>query len=135
MPSNHAQWIVPFAIQLIPGGIMAFGCFFIRESPRWLLSKDRREEALENLSWIRDLHIDHPYMVEEVAAMDHQHQDQIAKVGMGFWAPFRAVFGNKELVKRLCLGGSLFIWQNGSGINAINVSDYLVMFAAQIFLI
>ncbi|KAA8892567.1 quinate permease [Sphaerosporella brunnea] len=120
MPAGHSQWLVPFAVQLIPGGLMGLGCIFIRESPRWLFSKGRRPEAVANLCWIRNLAQDDAYIVEEIDAMDRQHREQLATVGDGFGAPFRAVFTNRELVKRLALGGSLFIWQNGSGINAIN---------------
>lgn len=41
-------------------------------------------------------------------------------VGTGFWAPFRQVFGQWHLARRLIIVSSLFIWQNGTGINAIN---------------
>ncbi|KAG9970114.1 quinate permease, partial [Aureobasidium melanogenum] len=38
LPSNHKQWIIPFAVQLIPGGLLALGSIWLKESPRWLFS-------------------------------------------------------------------------------------------------
>lgn len=60
---------MPFAVQLIPGGLIAFGCFVLRVAP---LAPEQlhREEALRNPSRIRDLAIDHEYLTKEVAAMD-----------------------------------------------------------------
>jgi hypothetical protein len=55
MPFIRFQWLVPFAVQLIPGGLMALGCFMIRESPRWLRSNGNHEKTLRNLSCIRAL--------------------------------------------------------------------------------
>jgi len=34
MAESHEQWIIPFAVQLIPAGLMFIGLFFIKESPR-----------------------------------------------------------------------------------------------------
>lgn len=31
-----AQWIISFAVQLVPGGLMMLGLFLLPESPRWL---------------------------------------------------------------------------------------------------
>nr|OQO27315.1 Quinate permease [Rachicladosporium sp. CCFEE 5018] len=121
LPSNHAQWLIPFAVQLIPGGLLFIGAFWIKESPRWLLSKNRRAEALKNLSWIRKLDADDIYMVEEVAYMDAALEEQATKLGgLGFWQPFRHVARSPRIQWRLLLGCLLFMWQNGSGINAIN---------------
>lgn len=34
MPANSSQWITPFAVQLIPGGLLIIGMLFVPESPR-----------------------------------------------------------------------------------------------------
>jgi len=120
MPSSHSQWIIPFAVQLIPAGLMFIGLFFIRESPRWLMERGHRERALRNLCWIRQLDINDMYMLEEVSAIDAVLEHQRSTVGVGFWQPFRALGRDRKVMYRFFLAVSLFFWQNGSGINAIN---------------
>lgn len=99
---------------------MFIGLFFIKESPRWLMSKGKRTEALTNLCWIRKLSSDDIYMLEEVSAIDAALEHQHSTVGLGFWQPFRALGNDKKVMYRFALGCSLFFWQNTSGINAIN---------------
>jgi MFS family permease len=38
-------WRLPLALQVIPPSLVFLGCFFIPESPRWLASRDRMDEA------------------------------------------------------------------------------------------
>lgn len=33
MTSSSPQWIVPFGVQLIPGGLLVIGLFFLGDSP------------------------------------------------------------------------------------------------------
>ncbi len=120
MAPSHKQWIIPFAIQLVPAGMLAAGAFVIKESPRWLFSRGRREQAVKNLCWIRQLPEDHIYMQEEIHAIEHALEVQRTTVGLGFWEPFKAVINNRKVTYRFLLGGSLFLWQNATGINAIN---------------
>ncbi|WQF87018.1 Putative major facilitator, sugar transporter, major facilitator superfamily [Colletotrichum destructivum] len=120
VPSGHTQWIIPFAVQLIPSGLLLLGSMWIRESPRWLFLKDHRKEAMENLCWIRQLEPNDIYIQEEIAAIDKIYETQKATVGVGFWQPFQALAARPKLQWRLFLGCMLFFWQNGSGINAIN---------------
>jgi hypothetical protein len=84
------------------------------------MTKDRRELALKNLCWIRNLPSEDIYMLEEVSAIDAAIEHQASTVGLGFWQPFKALFNNRVVTYRFFLGCSLFFWQNTSGINAIN---------------
>jgi sugar porter (SP) family MFS transporter len=117
---SHSQWIIPFAVQLIPSGLLLAGSFWLHESPRWLMSKGRREMAIKNLCWIRQLPADDLYMKEELYAIDQNIERQMVDGGLGFWQPFKLLARNKKIQWRFFLGGSLFFWQNTSGINAIN---------------
>ena len=46
---NDWAWRVPSFLQMAPSMIQCVGVFFLPESPRWLISKDRREEAFDIL--------------------------------------------------------------------------------------
>ncbi|GAA5861239.1 hypothetical protein JCM1840_003126 [Sporobolomyces johnsonii] len=118
---GHVQWLIPFAVQLIPGGLFALGVpFFAKESPRWLITRDRRDEAIQNLCYIRRLSPEDPYIVNEMDEIDAQVEQDRAAIGTGFWAPFRQLFAKGYLLRRMLITTSLFMWQNGAGINAIN---------------
>lgn len=49
--------------------------FFIRETPRFLLKQGRRPAAVSSLVFLRNLPADHPYILEEVAAIESQIED------------------------------------------------------------
>lgn len=48
--NGSASWRIPSALQGLPSVIQLFGLYFVPESPRWLISKDRSEEALAFLA-------------------------------------------------------------------------------------
>ncbi|KAH8922981.1 hypothetical protein BT69DRAFT_1185953, partial [Atractiella rhizophila] len=54
-PKGDSQWMVPVSIQLIPGGLLFLGTFFIPESPRQLAKRGNYPKALTSLSWLRNL--------------------------------------------------------------------------------
>ncbi|KAJ7780634.1 general substrate transporter [Mycena maculata] len=43
--NTSASWRIPLSIQIIPAGIVFFCSYLIPESPRWLMSVGRKEEA------------------------------------------------------------------------------------------
>ncbi|KAJ4350853.1 hypothetical protein N0V95_004351 [Ascochyta clinopodiicola] len=111
------QWLIPFAVQLIPAGMVLIGSLlFLRETPRWLWTKGRREKGIANLCWYRQLDPEDPYVLEEIEMMDLQIND----LPTGFIKPIRLALTNNTVLWRLFLGHMLFLLQNFSGINAIN---------------
>lgn len=125
MVPSRTQWVIPFAVQLIPAGVLGVGAFWIKESPRWLFQVGKREKAMANLCWIRNLDAADIYIVEEVNYIDEGLEKYHREVGAGFWAPFH-MLKQRHILYRLFLGGMLFLWQNGSGINAINYYSPIV---------
>lgn len=126
----------PHAPQLIPGGLFAIGLLFIKESPRWLITRNRRDEAIKNLCYIRKLEPNDQYIIEEInvshlrpctartelkltvplsQAIDIQREHDSTAVGRGFFAPFKQVFTQRHLLRRLIIVTTLFMWQNGTG--------------------
>ncbi|KAB8073476.1 general substrate transporter [Aspergillus leporis] len=51
--STEFSWRFPLAFQCLPGIILVMGIWFLKESPRWLMEKDRHEEAKEVLMSLR----------------------------------------------------------------------------------
>ena len=65
MPENHQQWIVPFAVQIIPSGLLFLGTLWLRESPRWLFKNGYNKEALQVLCDVYGREPDHPKIIKE----------------------------------------------------------------------
>lgn len=79
--SSPAVYIVPIAMQGLPG-VLLLGCmFFCNESPRWLARRDRWEEATHVLSIVRNLSPSHPYVQDEMQEMAHQLADERRLIG------------------------------------------------------
>lgn len=114
--TSQQQWLIPFAIQLIPAGLLLFGSFMLKETPRWLFTKGRIEEGVANLCWIRNLKAEDTYIIEEITMMEQQIYD----LPQGFFLPIKEAFQDPKIRWRLFLGHSLFILQNFAGVNAIN---------------
>ncbi len=116
LPASHEQWLIPFAVQLIPAGLLLIGSLFLKETPRWLFTKGRVDQAVANLCYIRNLAADDVYILEEITMME----EQISDLPRGFFQPIKEAFQDPKTRWRLFLGHSLFILQNFAGVNAIN---------------
>ncbi|KAI5196085.1 hypothetical protein AUEXF2481DRAFT_454884 [Aureobasidium subglaciale EXF-2481] len=120
MAANSSQWITPFAIQFVPGGLLIIGMFFIPESPRWLAQHKSREIAAHTLCKLRGLEEDHPYLQEELThIMDTVNEQLESPHGSGL------VQQCKELRipsnrRRIFVGVTIFIFMQFAGSNAIN---------------
>jgi len=115
MPVSTKQWRVPVAIQLIPGGFMLIGLFFLNESPRWLMSKGRHEEAIRSLAFIRCEQPDSPELQRELAEIRAAVEEELNMTEGITWKEC-LLSGNRY---RFITGFVLMFWQQFSGTNSI----------------
>jgi MFS family permease len=99
------QWIVPTTIHLIFAGMILVMSIFPLESPRWLAKVGKIEQAAINMSKLRNLPQDHPYVRAELTDIhDQLEREREATLGCGFLGPLKELFilpGNRY---RIMLG-------------------------------
>ena len=88
---------------------------FLKETPRWLFKAGREEEAVKNLSWIRNLPHDHEYVQQEIQATRAQLDRETALVrDHGFMGQVREL-GKPGIRNRLGVGMAIMMFQNLTG--------------------
>jgi hypothetical protein len=117
-------WRLPFGFQLVPAGIMCFGLLTVKESPRWLASVGRSEQALANLAYLRKLHPEDPAIRHEFSEIEAAIlEEQEARKGLGIKEAF---FGKGNFI-RFVIAFVIFTLQQWSGQNSVGY------YAPQIF--
>jgi hypothetical protein len=117
---TDTQWRMPTLLQLVPAIVWAIGTLFTPESPRWLLSKNRREEASRVLSRLRNLPAVHPVVIAELAGMELQLLHEMESVaGASQWDLLKETFVPVENRRRFFLIFMATLFSQWSGANAI----------------
>ncbi|GAQ04764.1 probable quinate permease [Aspergillus lentulus] len=62
---SDASWRLPLALQIVPAMILGLGMLFFPDTPRWLMMKERYDDALRSLSKLRRKARDCPELVNE----------------------------------------------------------------------
>lgn len=119
------QWRIPVAIQLIPGGFLFIGLFFLKESPRWLMKQGRYEEATRSLAYMRREHESDPEIIREIAEIRASIEEELAETEGVRWRECLKP-GNRV---RFITGFCIMFWQQFSGANSIGY--YACVFTCQ----
>ncbi|GAB4097872.1 sugar porter family MFS transporter [Sinomonas halotolerans] len=104
-------WRIMFAVCALPAVALFVGMLRVPESPRWLVEKGRREEALAVLRTVRS----EERAVAELADVEHIAKEELESHQIGW----RAIFSNRNLLRILLIGIGLGVAQQLTGINSI----------------
>jgi len=126
---SEAAWRIPVGLQMLPSLILQAGMFFMPYSPRWLVEKNRDEEAKKTLSYLRRRTVDdNDVMIEyleikaevlTVREIEAARNDK-ATTNLGrFIRPYRDLVSSKSNAKRLFIGSVVMFYQQFIGCNAI----------------
>ncbi|CCH59924.1 hypothetical protein TBLA_0C01090 [Henningerozyma blattae CBS 6284] len=121
---STAAFRIVWGIQLVPGVISACLIFFIPESPRWLASHKRWNDAT---NVIMKLSLTHSLSEEQTNLQLNELKDYILGDRYGAVFAYRDLFKRKSLMKTI-VGMSAQTWQAFCG---INVMMYYVVYIFQ----
>ncbi|KAM0330647.1 hypothetical protein ACHAQA_003597 [Verticillium albo-atrum] len=120
MASAPMQYRLVIALPLIPVGLALIASFFLSDTPRWLASKDRGEEALEVLAKLRRTGSNAAALADEYEEIHEQiRSKQQALADTSTWTVIREIATTSSYRKRFLLGAAMQTvaqWSGGNGI-------------------
>lgn len=112
---SSAKWRVPFALQMLPGVLLLAGIVFQNESPRWLVEKNRLDDAAKALARVRAKDIDDEEVLQE---LDEIIKDFEGHERLPLRAQLRAACSSKRMFYQSSFGVILMFWQQWTGTNS-----------------
>ncbi|KAG4413657.1 hypothetical protein IFR04_013197 [Cadophora malorum] len=125
---SDASWRIPLALQILPALILGIGMLFYPDSPRWLLMKERDEEAISTLSRLRRKPADHPTVIAESLEIKatillentyiRDHYSGLSGLRLHL-AQYSSMLTTFSRFKRLAIGCCVMFFQQFMGCNAM----------------
>jgi MFS family permease len=134
---SEIAWRLPLIIQGVPAVALVVGVWFLPYSPRFLVKRDRDDEALRILSRLRQLPADDEMVqieyltIKSESLFEEQNLTSkypgiAAKTGKNplirELAQYALIFRSKDALKRVALGALVMFFQQWSGIDS-SLSD------------
>ncbi|KAE8143452.1 sugar transporter [Aspergillus pseudotamarii] len=113
---SHFQWRFPLSFQVVPGIIMGSGIWFLAESPRWLVEKQRYEEAKAMLERLHGNGLNGDFIQLEFREI----VDTITAEKQVAVSSWKEMISRASWRRRLILGMGVQAFGQLSGINVIN---------------
>ncbi|KAG8683726.1 hypothetical protein FRC08_014110 [Ceratobasidium sp. 394] len=100
--SSELSWRLPLWIQAVPAGINVVSIFFCPESPRWLYSRGRKDEARAILAKLHSATNDPHSPVVEIEMEEIEEKISLDGTDKRFW-DFRSLFKTASDRYRTCM--------------------------------
>lgn len=113
---DDLTWRFPISFQIIFGLILIIGTWFLPESPRWLLTRDRHEDGINVIAALSGLETTDPEV-----KLQHQLIMDSIKASSTTGGSYSALFtgGKTQHFRRMLLGSSSQFFQQLGGCNAV----------------
>ncbi|GKT44506.1 high-affinity glucose transporter [Colletotrichum spaethianum] len=112
---SQFSWRFPLAFQAIPGVILVAGVYFLQESPRWLMERDRHDDARRSLGKLRS------GLDEETINLEFREIRDVILADRALGnISWKSIITKPSWRKRLILGCGVQALGPLSGINVIN---------------
>ncbi|KAK9454500.1 general substrate transporter [Dipodascopsis uninucleata] len=113
---SDASFRIPWAVQAVPAVILFLGLFLFPHSPRWLASKDRWDDALQVLAFLRTSNndINDPLVLAEFKEIEDQIRYELDEESSSWKELF-----SKKIRLRVILAATVQIWSQLTGIDIL----------------
>ncbi|KAJ5623660.1 MFS quinate transporter QutD [Penicillium lividum] len=126
-------WHIPVSLQIPLISILLIGSVLLPESPRFLVKMDNVEKASKTLCRLRNLHINHPFLQQEIndIRIEIQLERDLAgdNIGESRWASVKRKFQqctDRRIMHRIFVGTKCQLIAQLSGINGMNYYSPLI---------
>ncbi|KAL3481361.1 general substrate transporter [Aspergillus californicus] len=120
--NTHDRWEVPTSLHIIFAGLIFILSFLQIESPRFLVKRNKYENALSNLARIRGLPTDNEYVIEEITAIQNSHETEMeATMGLGWVGVLKEAVLIPSNLYRFYLATMVQLLSQWSGAGSITV--------------
>lgn len=120
LPPTRIQYRLVQAIPLIPIGLAFIGTFFVPETPRYLISKQRHGEGREVLARLRGKAVEDPEVKDEFRIIEAQVREKTEDLAsISHWQMFKETQVNPNYRQRFWLLMTMQTvaqWTGGNGI-------------------
>lgn len=114
--TNSSQWRIPLGLQMLPAVFLATLIYLFPESPRWLIHKDRHDEALKTLARLHtNGNVDDPWLRAEF----DQIRESVAEEKAHEAKSYVELFKNPSSFRRLFIACALQASIQMTGVSAI----------------
>ncbi|KFY08483.1 hypothetical protein V492_06178 [Pseudogymnoascus sp. VKM F-4246] len=119
---TDTRWVVPTTLHIMFAGIIFILSFFNYESPRYLVRRGRDEQAIINLARVRNLPVEHPVVVNEIAEIQAQlNEEKEATMGLGWKGLLKEMFLMPNNLYRIHIGLLSQLLSQWSGAQSITI--------------